>query len=134
MRNKARVVNSVFEDGQVVREKLLEVRLDLGIPDEWENPPTSPAYCSAPGHVMGGNVCTENSLGLCLTMSNTWSLLQSVRLLILALSFFGCVTLGRLLNLSESHFPHLLNEVIIINARGGARSHRKLSLNDTFFM
>ena len=40
--NKARVVNSVIEDGQVVREKLLEVRLDLGIPDERENPPAQP--------------------------------------------------------------------------------------------
>lgn len=40
--NKARVVNSVFEDGQVVREKLLEVRRDLGIPDEPENPPAQP--------------------------------------------------------------------------------------------
>lgn len=44
---------------------------------------------------------------------------------------FGCVTWGRLLKLSESHFPHLLNEVIVINAKDNA-SH-KLSLDDAFF-
>ena len=36
-------------------------------------------------------------------------------------------------DLSESHFPHLLNEVIIINAKDNARSHSKLSLDDAFF-
>lgn len=34
----------------------------------------------------------------------------------------GCVTSGKSLNLSESHFHHLANEVDIIKAKGGARS------------
>ena len=95
---------------------------------------TSPAYCSASGRVtVGEAVCTENLLGMCLSVPNMWHLLQLVCLLILALSLFGCVAWGRLLKLSESHFPHLLNEVIIVNAKDNARSRSRLSLDDAFF-
>lgn len=121
----------MIEDRQVVREKLLEIQLDLGIPDGWKNQQPSLLLCLRVCD--GGNVCTENLLGMCLSVPNMWHLLQLVCLLILALLFFGCVTWGRLLKLSESHFPHLLNEVIVINAKDNARSHSKLSLDDAFF-
>ena len=45
----------------------------------------------------------------------------------------GCVTLDKLHNLSESHFPHLLDEVNILNAKGGAGSHCRHSPGDALF-
>lgn len=89
---------------------------------------SSPACCSASGYVTGG-MYVQRTYKMCLSEPNMWHLLQLVCLLILALVFFGCVTWGRLLKLSESHFPHLLNEVIVINAKDNARSHSKLSLD-----
>lgn len=48
----------MIEDRQVVREKLLEIQLDLGIPDGWKNQQPSLLLCLRVCDE--GNVCTSS--------------------------------------------------------------------------